>query len=82
MRGRDLVMWSEGQWEASKKITWKGDIYINIYGLYRRTSRLYERIGQGPILWKFKHAELYRKYRDSLNIHQKCTFYKSINKKP
>ena len=28
MRGRDLVMWSEGQWEASKKITWKGDIYI------------------------------------------------------
>ena len=26
MRGRDLVMWSEDQWEASKKITWKGDI--------------------------------------------------------
>ena len=26
MRGRDLVMWSEDQWEALKKITWKGDI--------------------------------------------------------
>ena len=25
MRGRDLVMLSEGQWEASKKIAWKGD---------------------------------------------------------
>ena len=31
-------MWSEGQWEASKKVTWKGDIrptdiYIYIYKL-------------------------------------------------
>ena len=48
-------MWPEGQWEASKKITWKGtdrviDTYIN-----KLTSQLYERIGQGPILWKFNH---------------------------
>ena len=25
MRGRDLVMWSDDQWEASKKIAWEGD---------------------------------------------------------
>ena len=25
MRGRDLVMWPEGQWEALKKIAWEGD---------------------------------------------------------
>ena len=25
MRGRDLIMWSEDQWEASKKIAWEGD---------------------------------------------------------
>ena len=26
MRGKDLIMWSEGQWEALKKITWNGGI--------------------------------------------------------
>ena len=26
-----LIMWYEGQSEALKKLTWKGDIYINIY---------------------------------------------------
>ena len=25
MRGLELIMWSEAQWEASKKVTWKGD---------------------------------------------------------
>ena len=25
MRGLELIMWSEGQWEASNKITMKGD---------------------------------------------------------
>ena len=50
MRGRDLIMWPEGQWEASKKIAWKkGHTYTQTH---RRTSLLYERIGQGPILWK------------------------------
>ena len=53
MRGRDLIMWSEGQWEASKKDTWKGDRYTD-----KLTLQLYERIGQGPILWKSAHTDL------------------------
>ena len=41
IRGLELIRWPEGQWEASKKITWKGDITpIN-----KQTSRLYESIG-------------------------------------
>ena len=24
MRGRDLIMWPEGQWEALQEVTWKG----------------------------------------------------------
>ena len=31
MRGRDLVMWPEGQWETSKKIAWEGDIQTYIH---------------------------------------------------
>ena len=26
IRGLELIMWSEGPWEASKKVTWKGDM--------------------------------------------------------
>ena len=44
MRGRDLVMWSEGQWEASKKTAWEGDKHTNKH-TDKRTSRLLERIG-------------------------------------
>ena len=40
MRGRDLIMWSEGQWQALKKLTWKGDI-----NAYPWTSQLLDRIG-------------------------------------
>ena len=48
MRGRDLVMWSEGQWEASKKLYGKGTRY-NI-----RTDIATTRPNQpsGPIWWK------------------------------
>ena len=43
-----MIMWSDGQWEASKKIAWGGDrqtdrqIYRQIYKL---TSQLLERNG-------------------------------------
>ena len=33
-------MWPQGQWKASKKIAWEGDIYI-----YKQTLRLLDRIG-------------------------------------
>ena len=39
MIGRDLIMWSEGQLEAFKTLTWKGDRQI-----YKLTSQLLERI--------------------------------------
>ena len=35
--GRDLIMWPEGQWEASKKLHEKGT--------YRRTSQLLDQLG-------------------------------------
>ena len=41
MRGRDLIMWSEGKWEALKKIVCKGD-KIDTYG---RTLRLLDQSG-------------------------------------
>ena len=48
MRGRDLVMWSEDQWEASKKITWKGDIrHTDMLTLWPTRPR-------GPSWWRKK----------------------------
>ena len=45
MRGLELIMWSEGQWEALKKLQWKGTyIYIYIY-IYNQTSQLLDRSG-------------------------------------
>ena len=44
MRGRDLIMGPEGQWEDSKKIAWEGERQKDIY-IYKLTSRLQERIG-------------------------------------
>ena len=50
MRGQDLIMWIEGQWEASTNYT-KRNISKD-----RWILRLYERIGQGPMLLKFKRS--------------------------
>ena len=40
-------LWRIHQFPDAKKIAWEGDRYV-----HRQTSRLHERIGQGPILWK------------------------------
>ena len=49
MRGLKLIMWSEGQWEASKKIPWEGDTQT-----HRHTDIATTRPNQpsGPIRWK------------------------------
>ena len=39
MRGQDLIMWSEGQWEASKKIAWGGDKQTHNSGTDFATTR-------------------------------------------
>ena len=44
MRGRDLIMWPEGQWEASQKIALGGDRQTDRY-IQAWTSRLLESIG-------------------------------------
>ena len=46
IRGLELIMWPEGQWEASKKITWKGDRQTDIATLWKHRPR-------GPMLWKY-----------------------------
>ena len=43
MRGLKLIMWSEGQWEASKKIACEGN--IDNKHTHRRISRLLDQLG-------------------------------------
>ena len=46
MRGLKLIMWSQGQWEASKKIALKGDKQVdNDEDDNTRTSRLLDQLG-------------------------------------
>ena len=42
MRGRDLIMWSEGLWEALKKLTWKGDRQTKTE---KKVIHVYEQLG-------------------------------------
>ena len=51
LRGLKLIMWSEGQWEALKKLIWKGDIYIQIY-IYMDIATTRPNRPSGPIRWK------------------------------
>ena len=46
MRGRDLIMWSVGQWEALKKLTSKGDKQHTDFAPTRPTRP------RGPSWWK------------------------------
>ena len=62
MRGLDLIMLSEGQWEALKKIAWEGDKQRNNDNT--RTSHLLDqlgpegRVGENPIkVYKHYHKE-------------------------
>ena len=66
MRGRDLVLWSEGQWEASKKTAHNGADRQTDRRTLRRTWRLLDhlgpegRVGENTILG---NLTFYRKYQ-------------------
>ena len=51
IRGWDLIMWTEGQWEASKKIAWEGDIRQT--NKHTDMSTLWPTRPRGPSWWKW-----------------------------